>query len=126
MKVSEFKGVIKKGDVVVIVSLIAVSLIWFLLPFFSTGTPEVRIYFDGEIQYSFLLSEIQEDETVTVNGCRIKVTKDGAEFLSSDCPDGLCVKRGLMKNIGDVMACVPKGVTVEITGDKSNIDGISY
>lgn len=126
MKVNELKGVIKKGDIVVILSLIAVSLIWFSFSFFSFGEAEARIYFDGELQKTILFSQTEGEEIISLGGCEIKVTKDGAQFLSSDCPDGLCVKRGLMKNGGDVMACVPNGVTVEITDSDGHIDGISY
>ena len=71
------------------------------------------------------LSAVEDEEIISFKGCKIKVTKDGACFLASDCPDGLCVKRGIMKKSGDVMACVPKGITVEIAGGKA-VDGISY
>lgn len=126
MKFSEFKSAIKKGDIIIITSLVLITLFWFSLSFFQKGSPQVNIYLDGEIQKTLLLSEVKEEEIVSVGNCEIKVTKDGAVFLSSDCEDGLCVKRGLMKNIGDVMACVPEGVTVEITGRDSHIDGLTY
>lgn len=126
MKSSELKSTLKKGDIIVFLSLGVITLIWFLLPLFSHGEKTVRIHVDGEIYKEYLLSAFKDEEIVSVRGCQIKVTSEGAEFVSSDCPDGLCVKRGLLHNTGDVMACVPKGVTVEIRGSENRIDGISY
>ena len=118
--------VLKKGDILIILSVITVSLVWFIITFFSFGEKQqVRIYLDGETYKSVELSAVEGEEIITLDGCEIKVTRDGACFLFSDCPDRLCVKRGMMTKSGDVMACVPKGITVEITGGK-NVDGISY
>lgn len=117
---------LKKGDIIIILSVIALSLIWFLMTFLSFGEKQqARIYLDGEIFKAVELSAVEGEEIVKLEGCEIKVTKDGACFLYSDCPDGLCIKRGMMTRSGDVMACVPKGITVEITGGKA-VDGISY
>lgn len=126
MKSSELKKVLRKGDIIVFLSLIAVTVIWFLFPLFSSGEETVRIHVDGEVYKEYLLSDLRDEELICVNGCQIKIGSDGAVFVSSDCPDGLCVKRGLLHNIGDVMACVPEGVTVEIRSSESKIDGISY
>ncbi len=117
---------LKKGDILIIFSVLAVSLVWFLISFLSVGDKQqVRVYLDGELYKTVELSAVEKEERVSLDGCEISITKDGACFLSSDCPDGLCVKRGMMTHSGDVMACVPKGITVEITGGKA-VDGISY
>lgn len=126
MKNSELKKILKKGDIIVFLSLVLIILIWFLLPLFSSGEATVRIHVDGEVYKEYLLSDLQDQEIISVNGCRIRVSSDGAEFLSSDCPDGLCVKRGLFGTVGDVMACIPNSVTVEVRGSETKIDGISY
>lgn len=117
---------IKKGDILIILSVLFVSLLWFGVTFLSLGEKQqVRIYRDGELYETVALSAVESEEIISFDSCTVKVTKDGACFLSSDCPDGLCVKRGMMTNSGDVMACVPKGITVEITGGRA-VDGISY
>ncbi len=117
---------LKKGDLIIIFSVLAVSVIWFLFTFVSFGEKQqVRIYLDGEIYKTIEFSAVESDEIIRIDGCEISITEDGACFLASDCPDGLCVKRGMLTRSGDVMACVPKGITVEITGGK-NVDGISY
>ena len=46
--------------------------------------------------------------------------------ISVDCvAQSLQGRRGMMDKSGDAMACVPKGITVEITGGRA-VDGISY
>lgn len=126
MKSSELKKAVRKGDIIIFLALIVITLIWFLLPFFSSGERSVRIYSDGELYKEYLLSDLKKEETLSVKGCLIKIDYEGARFISSDCPDGLCVRRGLLERNGDVMACVPEGVTVEIRSSESKFDGISY
>ncbi|MBQ7118195.1 MAG: NusG domain II-containing protein [Clostridia bacterium] len=117
---------LKKGDIIIIASIALISALWFIISFLTLGEKQqVRIYLEGEIYRTADLSAVEGEELITIDGCEIKITKDGACFLTSDCPDGLCVKRGMLTKSGDVMACVPKGITVEITGGKA-VDGISY
>ncbi len=117
---------LKKGDIVIIFSLVLLSLLWFAVSFFSAGEKyQARIYVDGSLYKTVEFSAVDKEEIITLDGCAVKVTKDGVCFLYSDCPDGLCVKRGLMTKSGDVMACVPEGVTVQIAGGRA-VDGISY
>ncbi len=117
---------LKKGDVIIILSVILLSIFWFVITFLSFGEKQqVNIYLDGKVYKTVDLSAVEEEEIISLDGCAVKVTRDGACFLSSDCPDGLCVKRGMMTKSGDVMACVPKGITVEITGGRA-VDGVSY
>ena len=117
---------LKKGDIIIIASIAVISALWFIISFLTLGEKQqVRIYLEGEIYRTADLSAVEGEELITIDGCEIKITEDGACFLTSDCPDGLCVKRGMLTKSGDVMACVPKGITVEITGGKA-VDGISY
>lgn len=117
---------LKKGDIIIILSIALISVLWFIISFLSFGEKQqVRIYLDGEKYKVIDLSSVENEDIIVFDGCEIRITKDGACFLSSDCPDGLCVKRGMMTRSGDVMACVPKGITVEITGGRA-VDGIAY
>lgn len=118
--------ILKKGDLLIILSVALISALWFLISLLSFGErQQVRIYLDGEINQIIDLSSVENEQIISFDGCEIRITENGACFLSSDCPDGLCVKRGMMTHSGDVMACVPKDITVEITGGRA-VDGISY
>lgn len=127
MKSNELKGLIKKGDIIIIFSLVIICLLWFFLDLFPLrGEAEVCIYLQGEEIYSSYLKDISEDKTVRAGECEILLSPQGACFLSSPCKDSLCIKRGMLTKAGDVMACVPEGVVVEIKAEKSRVDGVSY
>ena len=51
--------------------------------------------------------------------------EDGAVcFLDSPCPHRLCVKKGRVSLVGDLIACLPNGVVARIVGE-SDYDGIT-
>ena len=127
MKKSELKTILKKGDILIIMAVVILSLLWFMGDFFRNSEDKtVNICLDGEICHSIRLSYVEDKEVFKAGSCVVEVSPEGASFISSDCPDGLCVKRGLMTRVGDAMACVPEGVTVEIVGTADRIDGIAY
>ena len=129
MKLSdEIRRNITKGDIILIVSLLVLSLVLFVISF--TGDTEslrAEIYADGELTHDIALSEAAEGYTLTENGCELLIETDGVSFVYSDCGDKLCIKKGKLKRQGDTMACVPERVVVIIKSDsKKQIDGVAY
>lgn len=129
MKVDgEIKKAITKGDIILIVSLVLLSVLLFALSFFGSSKElTVKIYSDSQLVYEAELSTVQGD-TVETGGCKILVEKDGVSFVHSQCDDKLCVKRGKLSKNGDTMACVPQRVAVVIAHrDKdSKFDALTY
>lgn len=129
MKVErEIKQSVTKGDILLIISLVALSVFLFALSFFGSNKElTVRVYSSSELVWESELSKAQ-GEKLFLDGCEIIIEKDGVYFSNSDCPDQLCVKRGKLRNSGDTMACVPKKVAVVLTHskDKSKIDALTY
>ena len=124
---SEIRRSITKGDVILIVSLIVISLVMFVFSFSGSEKLIAEIYVDGEKAHSIALSEVTESYTVNENYCQLLIEKDGVSFVLSDCGDKLCIKRGKLKNQGDTMACVPEKVVVILKADgKEKIDGVAY
>jgi hypothetical protein len=124
----EIRRNITKGDIILIVSLLMLSLVLFVTSF--TGNNEslrAEIYVGGDIAHSIVLGEVAESYTLTENNCQLLIEKDGVSFVSSECGDKLCIKKGKLKNQGDTMACVPEKVVVIIKSDsKKQIDGVAY
>lgn len=117
---------IKKGDLVLVILLVLACILWFL-PKGEAENLKAEIFLDGETVHSELLSELAEDEILTVAGCEILLQKDGVSFLQSECYDKLCEKRGKMTNPGDAMACVPQKVVVTLTSEKApDFDSVAY
>lgn len=123
----EIRRNITKGDIILIVSLIVISLMMFVFSFSGSENLIAEIYVDGEKMHSIALSEVTESYTLNENYCQLLIEKDGVSFAFSNCADQLCVKRGKLKNQGDTMACVPEKVVVILKADgKEKIDGVAY
>ena len=124
---SEIRRNITKGDIILIVSLILISLMMFVFSFSGSENLIAEIYVDGEKAHSIALEEVTESYTINENYCQLLVEKDGVSFVFSDCGDKLCIKRGKLKNQGDTMACVPEKVVVILKADgKGKIDSVAY
>lgn len=124
----EIRKNITKGDIILIVSLLMLSLMLFVTSF-TSGNENLRaeIYVNGQMAHSIALSEVADSYTLNENYCQLLVEKDGVSFVYSDCGDKLCIKKGKLKNQGDTMACVPEKVVVIIKSDSKNqIDGVAY
>ena len=63
--------------------------------------------------------------TLEVNGAVIELDKDGAHFVSSPCPDKICVNKGIIKRAGESAVCLPQRVSVRIEGGDSEIDSVT-
>ena len=118
---------ITKGDIILIVSLIVISLAMFISSFSQGESLIAEIYVDGEKAHRIALEEVTESYTINENYCQLLIEKDGVSFAFSNCGDQLCVKKGKLKRQGDTMACVPEKVVVVLKSDKQNkIDGVAY
>lgn len=115
----------KKGDTVIIASCVLVCILLFVLPFHSGSELTAVVTVDGEVKREVVLSEVEGPFSERYGNVEIAFSKDGAEFISSDCSDKLCVKSGMLKKEGDAMACIPNKIVVSIEG-KKNFDGVAY
>ena len=124
---SEIRKNITKGDIILVVFLLMLSLMLFVSSFTRSENLTAQIYVAGEKTHSIDLRQVSESYTITENYCQLLIEKDGVSFVHSDCADQLCVKRGKLKNQGDTMACVPEKVVVIIkSDDKQQFDGVAY
>lgn len=72
---------------------------------------------DGRELHRIAFSSLSEAETLSVEGTVIEVSPEGAAFVSSPCPDQICVRAGLCSRAGDTAVCLPQRVSIRITGD---------
>lgn len=124
----QIKKGITKGDIILIVCILLISAVLFAFSCFG-GSEDLtaEIYSDGEKVHSIVLSEVQDSYTLRENSCELLIEKDGVTFLSSDCDDKLCVKKGKLTKQGDTMACVPRKLVVILRGtDNKKIDAVVY
>lgn len=86
---------------------------------------EAVIEQDGEVYRRVVLADLKEPLTLEVNGAVIELDKDGAHFVSSPCPDKICVNKGIIKRSGESAVCLPQRVSVRIEGGDSEIDSVT-
>ena len=100
--------------------LIAVLMIFSLMPLinFDSGKKFAVIKIGGEVVRKINLSEEKIFTIEAGGGKNVLEIKNGAiGVIEADCPDKICVRRGAIKNGGEVIACVPHKVLIEIAGD---------
>lgn len=62
-------------------------------------------------------SALTEPETVQLGEVVIEVNPDGARFVSSPCPDQICVGSGTVCRAGESAVCLPERVSLRVTGE---------
>lgn len=113
-----------KEALVLVLGLAAVLAIYIYAKTRPNGA-EAIIERDGEVYKRVTLANLTEPMTVEVNGAVIELDKDGAHFVSSPCPDKICVNKGVIKRAGESAVCLPQRVSVRIVGGESGFDTVT-
>ena len=92
----------------------AVFLAWRL---FAPAGAAVIVEQEGKVIFEADFSALADPQVLETGGTKIEITREGARFLSADCPDKLCVKSGLLNRAGESAVCLPNRVSVRITGN---------
>jgi len=61
----------------------------------------------------FIITTSHGDNTILVKDNTIQV-------LDADCDDELCVKQGIISNVGENLICLPHELIIEIKGDSDS------
>ena len=117
----------KKGDIILTVLILLVCIALIFLPELSSEKSVATVYVDGEVIETIKLDEVEKAYTFSpCENVEIEVEKGRIRFLSSDCPDKLCVKSGWLNSGGATSACLPEKVVISVTGEKADFDVITY
>jgi len=73
---------------------------------------------NGEVIYNIDLDSVNEPYTIDTGGNVLLVEKGQISVLSADCPDGLCVKQGVINKHSQTIVCLPNRLTVSIEDSK--------
>ena len=116
---------LKKTDIVLIVLLFALSL----LPLVKFGQPELACY--AEIrQTGKVIERIQLTGHTGVTELTLPYETDGQEkhnhirieneyiaVTAADCPDKICIQTGAISHAGEISACLPHKLIIEIKSE---------
>ena len=102
-----------RNDLILIAVLIILSLSPLIID--SDKSKKAVVKVDGKIIRELDLKTDSTFEIKNFGGKNIIEVKGGAvSVIAADCPDKICVRRGAIKNVGEVIACVPHKVLIEI------------
>lgn len=73
---------------------------------------------------------LDHDQILHVHGKRgdsvLQIQHGQIRFIQSPCTTKFCIHSGWLKYDGDVMACLPNGVYVEVSGGERKYDSINF
>ncbi len=131
MKLRIFKYT--KYDIVLISTIAVLALLLYFLfgyVFSLESASSVQITVDGELYGEYKFSQITDEKIIDVNTefgrNTVIIDKGGAYVSYADCPDKVDVYSGRITNPGQIIICVPNRLSVQILGDKSDVDVVAY
>lgn len=117
-----------RADIIVLVFAVTITIVLYVALWsgHNVGTM-VRIKYNQQLVNSVSLNDPQEIHVAGALGESIVEIKDHqVRFRSSPCNNKTCILHGWMHQAGEVMACLPNQVIVEVTGNDSKYDAISF
>ncbi|MCL2080820.1 MAG: NusG domain II-containing protein [Oscillospiraceae bacterium] len=114
-----------KSDFILAAALLSAALIVFFA-FFGDGAEAHIIIGGGTVKTAAL----DADGFFFVPECPdvvFEIRNGAAAFISSDCPDRVCVRTGFIRHGGQFAACLPNGVVLRIAAkDSRDADTVAY
>ena len=112
--------VIAAAAVLILAALLA---LWLFLP--QRGeTRRCVIYLNGEVVEDFNLDG-SENRRIPLGGkypCTVEVIDGEVGFTERTCPNGDCVRSGMLSRPGETAACLPDGAVIVIKGESADVD----
>ena len=125
---------LKKGDMIIVLILIAAVLAWFGVNKLGESKDERQIVIEtnGNIYKTVSMEKGMELQNIHIDlenekYIDIVVDENGAYVKDVVCPDKICQKTGLVSRAGQSIVCLPNKVAVYIEGKtESEVDDISF
>jgi hypothetical protein len=121
---------LKKGDMVVIVSsLILIITIFGWRQFGNSTSPKIAIVIvNGKIEKRIRLDNIKKTEYIKLHNKTVVLKLENGKicFYKSKCKNKFCIKTGWASKKGDKIVCVPEKTKITILDESDKIDGLSY
>lgn len=117
-----------KGDWLALIAALLLVPSLYAAYWHSSGQgQEARVWVDGKPWARLDLFREQHLEVPGVLGISHLVIGDGrVRFVDSPCPNRQCVHTGWLSEGGDVAACLPNRVSVQIMADDPRFDSINF
>lgn len=124
---SHLKFKLLPGDWLVLGSGIVLTVLLFAFLWSPQPAARLRIR-SGDAVWATL--SLDQRRTLEVHGplgvSRVEVDQGRARFKSSPCRNQYCVHQGWVARAGQVAACLPNRVVLELVGDGKSYDSLNY
>ncbi|RKZ04102.1 hypothetical protein DRQ21_03660 [Candidatus Fermentibacteria bacterium] len=117
------RAMFKPLDGVLILIIAVITLVWSQLGRENNTAPRSVVVVTPQGTDTLSLFA---DTVIVLEHLTIEVSDGSAAITRSDCPSQQCVQTGYINQTGQMSACVPNGVWIEIIGAKKITDSISY
>ena len=103
---------LKKGDIIIIISVLALIIASSALFFFGKdGGRTVKVKENNEVVYK---GSLYENKVIELKGNTVEI-KDGAVTVTNaDCKNRICVNHAAITEKGESIICLPNKVIAEI------------
>ncbi len=117
------QAIFKPMDGILLVAIIAIASFWSRCNRTENTEPEsLRIVTSNTDDTLSLF----RDTTVTIDQLTIEIRNRTAAITHSDCHTQQCVLTGFITTPGQMSACMPNEVWIEILGSEKTTDVVSY
>jgi len=121
------RGRFKIGDIIVISTILILIAALILCSFLSAGKNASTLVLSQEGKKTYY--PLSEDNCFTVRSkgytLVIEIKKGSVSVISADCPDNTCVHTGKISKDSQIIACVPAGITLTISGEEADYDFVA-
>jgi hypothetical protein len=122
---------LKKGDIVLIISIIIIAAVFVGMRFFNNKNQHriAEIIQDKVVVKRIDLDKVNKQERIKVPGLfnEIVLVEQGRiRFEQAECPDKVCVKTGWLSRTGDSATCIPNRAMIRIIGENKELDGVAF
>lgn len=117
------QAMFKPWDGILLVAILAIAFFWSRCNRTENTEPESLRIVTSNTDDTLSLSR---DTIVAVDLLTIEIRNRRAAITHSDCHTQQCVHTGFITTPGQMSACMPNGVWIEIIGSEKTTDVVSY
>ncbi len=127
MAVNGFWRRLTRLDRIIVMLLFALCILLFIAVGMRPPGRSVRVTAEGATLFT---APLERDRTAELTGplgtTRMEIRDGKVRIVSSPCPYKVCIGMGDISHAGEIIACVPNRLLVQILGDEAEGKGPGY
>lgn len=111
----------RKTDIIILLVILLIGLIFLLFTSFNNDEVSCQIIYDRKVVMDVDLNKNGEIKLPDFPNVTFEVKDGMIAFISSDCPDHVCVRTGFISKNSQTAVCLPNKLMIRINKSK-NLD----